>query len=200
MDRCTVGERMMQDRVGSRDRADAFYDRQVLDHLNEAMRLFIAGQDMMFVATSDASGACDCTLRAGPAGFVRVLDGRQLAWPEYRGNGVLASLGNIAENPHVALLFVDFVDAGVGLHVNGEANLLTEPPTGAAIGGLPDDSAPGRRAQAWVLVRVHEAYIHCAKHIPRMRRVPRGADPGKRSDYFVGGTPRTATGAALSGS
>ena len=59
-----------------------------------------------------------------PAGFVQVLDEKTLVYPEYRGNGVLASLGNILENPHIGLMFPDFYQSTVGLHVNGTARVL----------------------------------------------------------------------------
>jgi len=117
------GERQLQKQHGTEARAAAFYDRQMLDHLNPRMRAFIAEMEMMFVATADAKGECDCTLRAGLPGFVRVLDDRTLTWPEYRGNGVMASLGNMAENPHVGLWFGDFFGSTVGLHVNGKARI-----------------------------------------------------------------------------
>ena len=99
----------------------------MLDHLNQRMRDFLVRQEMMFVATADARGECDCTFRAGPPGFVQVLDGRSLAWPEYRGNGVLASVGNISENAHVGLLFLDFFRDVIGLHVNGHAKIVSDP-------------------------------------------------------------------------
>jgi uncharacterized protein len=186
------GERLLQDQLGSRERADRFYERQVLDHLNEPMRVFVARQEMMFVATSDAAGACDSTLRAGPPGFVAVLDERRLAWPEYRGNGVMASRGNIVENPHVGLLFVDFVRDHVGLHVNGRAALVDDDDLRLRFPDLPVDTVPGRRPEQWVLAHVVEAYIHCSKHIPRLHRHPGDRrhlvhEPRvKKSDYFVG--------------
>src|SRR5919112_6123295 len=86
------GERQLQDRLGTRERADAFHALQTLRHLNDAMRNFIGRQEMMFLATADAAGDCDSTFRSGPPGFVRVLDEQHLSWPEYRGNGVMASL------------------------------------------------------------------------------------------------------------
>src|SRR5437763_6273676 len=95
----------------------------VRDRLDSGMRAIIARQGMMFVATSDGSGVCDCTFRAGPPGFVRVLDEGKLVWPEYRGNGVLASAGNITENPHVGLLFPGFIEGRPDLYVNGLADL-----------------------------------------------------------------------------
>jgi hypothetical protein len=188
----THGERILQRRHGTQDRARRFYDTQMLDHLNEPMREFVGRQTMMFVATSDASGECDNSFRAGPAGFVQVLNPHRLAWPEYRGNGVMASLGNIFENPHVGLLFVDFFDDGVGLHVNGRASILDDSTMRGAHTGLRTDSAPGRRATQWVVTDVQEAFIHCSKFIPRLQRGRgAGSTPGeprpKKPDFFVSG-------------
>lgn len=154
------------------------------------MQRFIARQEMMFVATSDSHGDCDSTLRAGPAGFVAVLDHQRLAWPEYRGNGVMASRGNVVENPHVGLLFVDFVQDTIGLHVNGSAKLVDDDDIRLAHPDLPTDTVPGRRPEQWMVAEVREAYIHCSKHIPRLHQHPgdRRLNPtrGKKSDYFVG--------------
>lgn len=184
----TSGESILQRRLGTEDRARCFYDKQLLDHLNDRMRAFIERQTMMFVATSDAAGHCDNTFRAGPAGFVHVLGSRLVAWPEYRGNGVLASLGNITENPHVGLLFVDFFDDGVGLHVNARAAIVPDELIRAEHRDLPEDTAPGRRAEQWVLAQVEEAYIHCAKFIPRLSRTNGTGNPtprAKKSDFFI---------------
>ena len=188
----TAGERLLQERHGTQEQAGRFYERQVLDHLNETMRGFIGRQEMMFLATSNGAGECDSTLRAGAPGFVAVLDERRLAWPEFRGNGVLASRGNIIENPHVGLLFVDFVRDVIGLHVNGAAALADDGDLRREFPWLPVAVVPGRRAEQWVVAQVHEAYIHCAKFIPRLSAVP--PEPGRRdgepqpkkSDYFVG--------------
>ena len=120
----STGERALQERFGTARRAAAFYDKQMLDHLNPLMREFIARMEMAFVSTADGHGECDCTFRAGPPGFMRVLDDRTLVYPEYRGNGVMASLGNISENPNVGILFVDFLETAVGLHVNGHASIV----------------------------------------------------------------------------
>ncbi len=187
----TVGERALQERLGTGDQARRFYDRQVIHHLSEPMRRFIGQQEMMFLATSGDGGACDSTLRAGPPGFVVVLDEHRLAWPEYRGNGVMASRGNVTENPHVGLLFVDFVRDVIGLHVNGGAKLVDDGELRATFPGLPASTIPGRKSEQWVLVQVEEAYIHCAKFIPRFYAAPRGRrDPSprpqaKKSDYFT---------------
>ena len=193
----SAGEHLLQERHGTVERADRFYSQQVLDHLNERMVEFLGRQEMMFVATADAVGECDCTFRAGPAGFVRVLDARRLAWPEYRGNGVMASLGNITENANVGLLFVDFFRDVIGLHVNGHAKIVDDAVMRTAYRDLSHDPVPGRRPERWVTVSVQEAYIHCAKHIPRLLKLPRdrswGTDDVRRKggDFFgAAGEPR----------
>jgi uncharacterized protein len=169
------GEHALQERLGSTARADRFYDQQVLDHLNARMREFTEEQEMFFLATADRHGECDNSFRAGPPGFLRVLDDRTLIYPEYRGNGVHASLGNLQENPHVGLLLMDFQRARIGLHVNGRAEVCEDGAVREEYPDLPVDPVPGRRAQLWVKVRVEEAYIHCAKHIPHLQKVPKGA-------------------------
>ena len=115
------GEHQAQERFGTSRRALAFYNKQMLNYLNPEMREFIARQEMVFIATSDSQGDCDCSLRSGLPGFVRVLDEGTLAYPEFRGNGVMASVGNILENPHMGMIFIDFFKSTVGLHVNDKA-------------------------------------------------------------------------------
>ncbi|MGW3032936.1 pyridoxamine 5'-phosphate oxidase family protein [Streptomyces sp. NPDC001178] len=166
------GEHRMQRELGTLDRADRFYDEQVLDRLNPQMQEFVARQEMFFLATADSHGECDNTFRAGPPGFLGVLDEATLAYPEYRGNGVMASLGNIRENPHVGILMIDFSQDRIGLHVNGRAQLVADEAMRRRHPHLPVDPVPGRRPQMWVEVEVEEAYIHCSKHIPRLVKAP----------------------------
>ncbi|KUL34073.1 pyridoxamine 5'-phosphate oxidase [Streptomyces sp. NRRL F-4489] len=183
----------MQQRLGTTGRADRFYADQVLDHLNTRMREFVARQEMFFLATADRHGECDSSFRAGPPGFVQVLGEQLLAYPEYRGNGVMASIGNISENPRLGLLMIDFTRDRIGLHVNGRARVVLDEEMRAHYPGLPVDPVPGRRAQLWVMVEVEEAYIHCAKHIPHLQKAPAhgrgpswGTDDMKRKggDFF----------------
>ncbi|MFI8961964.1 pyridoxamine 5'-phosphate oxidase family protein [Streptomyces sp. NPDC053493] len=188
------GEHLVQQRMGTTERADRFYAEQVLDRLNPRMREFVARQEMFFLATADRHGECDNTFRAGPPGFLHVLDDTTLAYPEYRGNGVHASLGNIDENPHVGVLMVDFLRDRIGLHVNGRARVVADEDMRRAHDGIAVDPVPGRRARVWVQISVDEAYIHCAKHIPHLQKVPRqgsgrpwGTDDVKRKggDFFA---------------
>lgn len=195
----SAGEHVLQDEVGSTARADRFYGDQLRDRLLPRMIEFIGRMEMVFVATADGHGECDSSLRAGPPGFVRVLDEHTLAYPEYRGNGVYASLGNLVENPHVGLLMVDFTESLIGLHVNGRARAMDDDAFRATFPGHDDDQPGGRRAERWVVVEVEEAYIHCRKHIPRMERVTQRRawgtdDPARKGGDFFGakGTPPRA--------
>ena len=176
------GEHELQRRYQTEERARRFYRQQVLDRLNDQMIQFIGRQELVWIATADAHGECDCSFRAGPPGFVQVLDDRTVRYPEYRGNGVMASLGNIAENPHVGMVFLDFDQERIGLHVNGTARIVE-----AAANG--NHARP--RAERWVEVGVQEAYIHCRKHLPHLVKVNGegrawGTDDAraKGGDYF----------------
>jgi predicted pyridoxine 5'-phosphate oxidase superfamily flavin-nucleotide-binding protein len=185
------GEHILQERYGTTDRADNFYGDQLSGQLTPRMVEFIGRMEMAFIATSDADGECDCSFRAGEAGFVRVLDERTIAYPEFRGNGVMASLGNILENPHIGIFMVDFSRDLIGLHVNGNAEIVTPAHMQELDYDLPEQAAhSGRRPVQWVLVRITEAYIHCSKHIPLMVPQSRvrhwGTDNPrhKGADYF----------------
>jgi predicted pyridoxine 5'-phosphate oxidase superfamily flavin-nucleotide-binding protein len=174
---------MLQCAYGTRERAEKFYKDQVLDHLNAQMIDFVRRLEMAFIATADAAGHADCSLRAGAPGFIQVLDSRRIAYPEYRGNGVMASLGNISENPHIGLLLVDFTHDVIGLHVNARATIVDDLELDVLF-------ERGRTPERWVVAEVEEAYIHCRKHIPRLVPVGRDRQWGtddvrsKGGDYF----------------
>ena len=86
------GEHELQEKWNTTPRARAFYRHQVLDYLNPSMQAFVTKQEMMFVGTADRHGEADTSFRTGLAGFIRVLDEKTLAYPEYRGNGVVPSI------------------------------------------------------------------------------------------------------------
>jgi uncharacterized protein len=200
------GEHILQQQYGTTERARLFYDNQLSDQLTPEMIEFIGRMEMAFVATSDATGDCDCSFRAGKPGFLIVLDERTIAYPEYRGNGVMASLGNILENPHVGILMVDFSRDLIGLHLNGEAQIVTPEYMRELDPGVPEQGASGgTRPIQWVLVRVCEAYIHCSKHIPllvpqsRVRHWGTDNPRHKGGDYFGVAARRAASVAGSNG-
>ncbi len=186
------GERVLQRQYGSVDRANEFYDTQMHNHLNDRMIKLIERQEMMFIATSDAKGECDSSFRAGFPGFVIVLDDKTLIYPEYRGNGVYASLGNISENPHVGMLFVDFFESTIGLHVNGKTKVIDNEQMMQRVAATETvceamQVLDGPQPERWILVTVEEAYIHCAKHVPRLEKVEKKIHWGSDDDSHKGG-------------
>jgi predicted pyridoxine 5'-phosphate oxidase superfamily flavin-nucleotide-binding protein/truncated hemoglobin YjbI len=191
------GEHFLQHKYGTQQRALRFYDKQVLNFLSPVMKEFIAKQEILFIATADKHGDCDCSFRFGKPGFVRPLNEKYLVYPEYRGNGVMASQGNITENPQIGMIFVDFFESTVGLHVNGKAKVVEHKDLLKYRKELPQDiieeiNSEGRlRPERWIMVEVEEAYIHCSKHIPLLKKAEKNITWGtdddglKRSDFFA---------------
>lgn len=181
------GEKILQDKYGTVRKANSFYENQMIDHINEQMKAFIAEQEMMFISTADKKGNCDNSFRAGKKGFVIVLDETTLFYPEYSGNGVMASLGNILENPHIGILFIDFFQNQIGLHVNGAAAIVENE---QFINSLPADlsdivqSNHIEKPSRWVKIHVHEAYIHCSRMIPKLTTIEKASNEKKHGDFF----------------
>ncbi len=178
------GSRRLQDRFDTRRMADVLEERKVVDRIDDGDRAFIEARDMFFLATADAQGRPSCSYKGGDPGFVRVLDERTIAFPNYDGNGMYLSMGNVLVNPHVGLLFVDW-ERQRRLRLEGEASLHEDDPL------LP--SYP--EAQFVVRVAVRQVYPNCPRYIHRMelversRFVPHAAQetpvPGwKRADWM----------------
>jgi len=170
MHRGTQGEIAIQNEQQSSNRAEKFYKNQMKDRLNNKMKNLIANQEMVFIATSDAQGNCDCSPRFGSKGFVTIINEQTLAYPEYRGNGVFASLGNILENPHIGMVFVDFFDSTVGLHVNGKAHSYRQDEIPTKYHEALSSHKSNIPIERWVIIEIDEAYIHCSKHVPKLQK------------------------------
>jgi predicted pyridoxine 5'-phosphate oxidase superfamily flavin-nucleotide-binding protein len=109
--------------------------------LDEADIALIRSADTFFLGTYHPTHGSDASHRGGTPGFVRVEDDGTLWWPDYPGNNMFNSLGNLAENAEAALLFVDFT-AGTALHLTGRAEVAW---TDESTPG--DDGGTGRRVQ-----------------------------------------------------
>ena len=156
------GSRALQDRFGSRRLADRLAERFMAEAvIAPEDRAFIEKMDMFFLATADAEGRPQCSYKGGAPGFVQVVDERTLQFPNYDGNGMFLSAGNVAVNPHVGLLFIDFVAARPSrLRVNGIASI--EERASSDVG-----------AQFVVRVRVTQVFPNCPRYIHRMALVER---------------------------
>ncbi|PCJ16111.1 MAG: pyridoxamine 5-phosphate oxidase [Gammaproteobacteria bacterium] len=184
------GEHAMQREFNTERKAASFYNKQVLNELSPLMRDFIAEQEMVFVSTADSKGACDCTFRAGDAGFITSINNKNLIYPEYKGNGVMASLGNISENNNISFLFIDFFDSKIGLHVNGKATIVSNDNINAYLGEhgyTQEEYGKQSNIACYVAVEVEEAYIHCSKNIPLLKKANSASRPNANKSRFSGG-------------
>jgi predicted pyridoxine 5'-phosphate oxidase superfamily flavin-nucleotide-binding protein len=177
------GQRRLQDRFDTRRLADRLDERNVDDVIDADDRAFIERMDMFFLATADAEGRPTCSYKGGDPGFVRVVDEHTVAFPNYDGNGMYLSMGNVLANPEVGLLFVDW-QRQKRLRLNGSA----------AIDEADDLMAAYPGAQFVVRVRAREVFPNCPRYIHKMELVerssyvPRAAEsppvPGwKRTDW-----------------
>jgi predicted pyridoxine 5'-phosphate oxidase superfamily flavin-nucleotide-binding protein len=159
------GSRALQDRFDTRRLADRLDERFLqCTEIDDADRAFIERMDMFFLATADAEGRPQCSYKGGEPGFVRVLDATTIAFPNYDGNGMYLSMGNLAVNPHVGLLFVDFTAQRPSrLRLNGVASVDEADPLAAAYPG----------AQIVVRVRATQVFPNCPRYIHRMALVER---------------------------
>jgi predicted pyridoxine 5'-phosphate oxidase superfamily flavin-nucleotide-binding protein len=158
----------------SRELQDRYDTRRLADRLDERFgstptirdndKEFIERLDMFFLATADHQGRPQCSYKGGDPGFVRVLDERTVAFPNYDGNGMYLSMGNVLVNPHVGMLFIDFTaERPRRLRLNGVASIDERDPL--------IDSYPG--AQFVVRVQATEVFPNCPRYIHRMALVER---------------------------
>jgi uncharacterized protein len=159
------GSRRLQDRFDTRRLADRLDERFVQrPRIDPDDRAFIERMDMFFLATADAEGRPQCSYKGGDPGFVKVLDEHTVAFPNYDGNGMYLSMGNLLVNPHVVMLFVDFTaERPSRLRLNGIASIDERDPL--------QSEWPG--AQFVVRVEAREVFPNCPRYIHRMALVER---------------------------
>jgi predicted pyridoxine 5'-phosphate oxidase superfamily flavin-nucleotide-binding protein len=152
---------------GSRRLQDRFDSRRIADRLNEFTRTqftpddktFIENAPYFFLATADAEGRPDCSFKGGQPGFVRVTGPSELAFPDYDGNGMFRSLGNMLVNAEVGLLFIAMHGKPQRLRVNGRATVVHDDPLIAQTVG----------AQLIVRVTARAIFPNCPRYIPSLQ-------------------------------
>jgi predicted pyridoxine 5'-phosphate oxidase superfamily flavin-nucleotide-binding protein len=155
-----AGMRELQDARDTRRIADRLAEVTLRTAFTDEDRAFIAGSRMFFLATADAAGSPDCSYKGGLPGFVHVVDGNTLDIPDYDGNGMYRSWGNVLANAQVALLFIDF-ETPKRLRVNGSAEVIRDPAQLA--------QHPG--AAFLVRVRAERIFPNCPRYIHRLQLV-----------------------------
>ncbi|BCW88667.1 hypothetical protein sos41_18080 [Alphaproteobacteria bacterium SO-S41] len=151
-----AGNRELQDAFGSRLLADRLEQVTLHRTFTDSDRAFIEGAAFFFLATADADGRPDCSFKGGLPGFVTVTSADELAFPDYDGNGMFKSLGNVLANPAVGLLFIEMGAKAKRLRVNGTATVSQDDPLMAA--------SPG--AQLIVRVKAEAIFPNCPRYIP----------------------------------
>jgi predicted pyridoxine 5'-phosphate oxidase superfamily flavin-nucleotide-binding protein len=102
--------------------------------LSSADRRLVAAADTFCIATAAPDGSADASHRGGSPGFVTVHDDRRISFPDYAGNSMYMTLGNIAASPRAGLLFVDW-ETGDTLQLTGHATVDWSAERAAAIPG-----------------------------------------------------------------
>ena len=149
------GNRRLQDQFDSRRISDRLEEKLTRQVFTDQDRAFIEQSMFFFLATADAGGQPDCSFKGGAPGFVRVVGPGELAFPDYDGNGMFKSLGNILANPGVGLLFIDMCSKPRRLRVNGTASVSRDDPLMQHFAG----------AQLLVRVQARAIFPNCPRYI-----------------------------------
>lgn len=159
---------------GMRELQDRFDGRRVADGLEKHRRHFefweqdiklISEARFFFIATSYQDFA-DCSMRSGDPGFVKITGPDTLEYPEYDGNNMYRTLGNIHKNPNIGLLFVRFDGKSFRTRIRGKATICDDAETMA------------RHHGAKLVVRVLcEIFPNCPRYVPDLMGAGDGSPP-----------------------
>jgi predicted pyridoxine 5'-phosphate oxidase superfamily flavin-nucleotide-binding protein len=100
------GNRRLQDQFDSRRISDRLEEKPTRTEFTPNDKALIEDVPYFFLATADSEGRPDCSYKGGAPGFVRITGPSELAFPDYDGNGMFKSLGNILVNPSIGMLFI----------------------------------------------------------------------------------------------
>lgn len=148
--------RELQDRFDSRALADTLEALTVLPAIDDAAKAFIESRAFFFLSTVDQDGQPTVSHKGGAPGFVRVLDPTTLVFPSYDGNGMYLSMGNIAGQGRIGLLFIDF-ETPHRIRIHADAALVTDGPL--------LDAYPG--ADLVVQATVRQSFVNCGRYISK---------------------------------
>ena len=172
------GNRRLQDQFDSRRISDRLEEKLTRAQFTPGDKTFIEITPYFFLATADADGRPDCSFKGGMPGFVRVTGPSELAFPDYDGNGMFKSLGNILVNPNVGMLFIAMHGKPQRLRINGEATVNDHDPLLVETVG----------AQLIVRVAVRAIFPNCPRYIPTMQM----SEPSIYAPRSGGETPEPA--------
>lgn len=154
--------RALQDHFDTRRLADRLAEVKVHAEFTADDRQFIERLDMFFLASVNQFGQPTCSYKGGDPGFVKVIGPRGLAFPNYDGNGMYLSMGNVMETQSVGLLFIDF-EAQRRMRVDGAARIQFDDPL---LAHYPE-------AQFIVRIEALQIYPNCPRYIHKYQLVER---------------------------
>jgi predicted pyridoxine 5'-phosphate oxidase superfamily flavin-nucleotide-binding protein len=159
----TPGVRAAQEANGSGEYWGNFHGDRTFDRFTPAEAAFIAERDSVYMATVSESGWPYVQHRGGPPGFIRIVDEKTLAIPDFRGNRQYISTGNLTTNDRAALFLMDYPNRRrLKLYAHVEARDLTADAKLAA-----ELTLPGYRAKVERALLIHLAAFdwNCPQHI-----------------------------------
>jgi len=122
---------------------------------------FISGLDMFYLGTASADAQPYIQHRGGPAGFLKVLDDKTLAFADFGGNKQYITAGNLSENPKAFIFLMDYANA-YRVKLWGTAKVVEDDP--ALLDQLRDPNYPAKVERA--IVFTIEAWdANCSQHI-----------------------------------
>ncbi len=135
------------------------------DAIGPAEAEFIAGRDGFYQASVGETGWPYVQFRGGPAGFLKVLDDRTLAYADFRGNRQYLSVGNLKGDDRVSLILVDYPNRR-RLKVWGHARIVDREDDAELVARLhePNYRALPERA---VVITVAALDWNCPQHLPQ---------------------------------
>ncbi len=156
----TDSQRALQE-AGKQDKlAQVVVHAIVRDELEEIHTDYITSRDYFFLSSVSSKGEPTVSYKGGDVGFVKVLSNNRLIFPNYDGNGMWFSLGNIDETAKVGMLFMDMVTPW-RIRVQGTAKLSRDP---ELVGQFPG-------ANMVIDVHVDSVFQNCARYIHKHTRV-----------------------------
>lgn len=135
------------------------------DQLGEAEAQFISARDGFYQATVSESGWPYVQFRGGPAGFLKILDGKTIAYADFRGNRQYVSAGNLTGNDRVSLILMDYPNRR-RLKIWGRAKLVEKQDNPDLLAKLQIEGYRGLPERA-VVISVEAFDWNCPQHIPQ---------------------------------
>lgn len=164
--------RALQMAFDTRSLADRIESITVKPEVDDMAKAFIESRDMFFLTSIDHKGRPTVSYKGGTPGFVKVLDANTILFPSYDGNGMYLSMGNIAANPEIGILFIDF-EKPFRLRLQGRAELIVSGP----------EVSMFKEAEMAVKVSVHETWMNCPRYVHKMQKVePSRYAPGVEAE------------------